>query len=490
MPFYSWLRPLPDAGPVHAAEHEDLDTQRRRDLETRRRAAHKLKALRAALAAHIRDAELPAGTRLPGDSARIVRIATWNLREFDSTSYGWRTPEAKAYIAEILAHFDLVALQEIRRDLGPLNDLRRLLGPGWAYIATDVTEGSQGNDERMAFLYNRDKVRFRDVAGELTLPHGQRVTDPFGERFMVAGGALLELPDGETLRSPTGLRTDTLANGDTKIEEDVEILLPAGTRVTLPAGTAIRFARNARVPLTPDDAIALEAGRTPRLPEAAEIVLPPNSLVGGPAQFARTPFIASFQAGWLRINLATVHIYYGSDEPAALRRRADEIARLTGLLAERAASDRDSDADAFFIALGDFNIAGPGDATMAALRSNGFDIPEPLQHIPGSNVRQDKFYDQIALWTGESSRRRGVARIRPYRAGVFDFFDTVFRADEEAVYRPFMDKPHKPGEQYASYERWRTYQMSDHLPMWVELHSDFADEYLDDVLAEVEGRLG
>ncbi|WP_295879963.1 hypothetical protein [uncultured Thiohalocapsa sp.] len=306
---------------------------------------------------------------------------------------------------------------------------------------------------------------------------------------MVPGGALLELPEGVEIRSPTGLRTDTLANGDTKIEEDVEIPLPAGTRLTLPADTSIRFARNARVPLTAGDAIALENGRTPRLPAAAEIVLPPKSLVGGSSQFARTPFIASFQAGWLRLNLATVHIYYGSEAPAALRRRAEEICRLTELRAGRAESDQDSDADAFFIALGDFNLAAPGDATMAALRSNGFDIPEPLQHIPGSNVRQDKFYDQIALWTGTSRRRRGVARIRPYRAGVFDFFDVVYRTDEEAVYRPYMGKPDAPGEQYVSYDRWRTYQMSDHLPMWVELHIDFADAYLEDAQAAVTARL-
>jgi hypothetical protein len=27
-------------------------------------------------------------------------------------------------------------------------------------------------------------------------------------------------------------------------------------------------------------------------------------------------------------------------------------------------------------------------------------------------------------------------------------------------------------------KEWRTFQISDHLPMWVELKVDFADEYL------------
>jgi len=28
------------------------------------------------------------------------------------------------------------------------------------------------------------------------------------------------------------------------------------------------------------------------------------------------------------------------------------------------------------------------------------------------------------------------------------------------------------------YRDWRTHQMSDHLPMWIELKTDFGDEYL------------
>jgi endonuclease/exonuclease/phosphatase family metal-dependent hydrolase len=473
MPLYTWLRPR---------SRDDVDT-----LKTKQRAAQKIKALRAALEAHIDAADLPQGEEPPSDTSRYVRIATWNIREFDSSSYGYRSQEAKAYIAEILSHFDLIALQEIRRDLGALDDVKRLLGPNWDYIATDVTEGASGNKERMVFLFNQDKVWFRNVAGELTLPKGQKVTDPFGDRFKVEGGAQFELPAGQILASPTGLKSDTLASGQTKIKEDVEIPLPEGTKIVLPPGSSIRFAKNARVPITADDAIEIEATATPTLSEAVEIVLPPNSLLGGPQQFARTPFVASFQASWLKINLATVHIYYGTGS-AGIERRKDEIRRLTALLAERARSDSDSDADAYFIALGDFNIVGPGHNTMDALRTNDFVIPEPLQNVPGSNVKQDKFYDQIALWTGESSRRETYTRILLYRAGVFDFFDVVYRTDEEDTYRPFMRKP-GADETYSSYTRWRTHQMSDHLPMWVELHIDFAREYLDEVGADIQAHL-
>ena len=52
----------------------------------------------------------------------------------------------------------------------------RILGPDWDFIATDVTEGIAGNRERMVFIYNRGKVWFRNIAGELVLPATQRIT--------------------------------------------------------------------------------------------------------------------------------------------------------------------------------------------------------------------------------------------------------------------------------------------------------------------------
>jgi len=76
----------------------------------------------------------------------------------------------------------------------------------------------------------------------------------------------------------------------------------------------------------------------------------------------------------------------------------------------------------------------------------------------------------------------------PPNLGVFDFYDIVYRTDEENIYRPFMRKPDSD-ESYSSYASWRTHQMSDHLPMWVELHIDFAHEYLDEVEADIQSEL-
>ena len=37
-------------------------------------------------------------------------------------------------------------------------------------MVSDVTEGSAGNQERMAFLFDRRKIRFSGVAGEIVIP--------------------------------------------------------------------------------------------------------------------------------------------------------------------------------------------------------------------------------------------------------------------------------------------------------------------------------
>ncbi|MGH8175432.1 MAG: hypothetical protein ACREV5_04115 [Steroidobacter sp.] len=59
------------------------------------------------------------------------------------------------------------------------------------------------------------------------------------------------------------------------------------------------------------------------------------------------------------------------------------------------------------------------------------------------------------------------------KAGVFDFYESVYRLDEEILYE--SERQEKPGR---SFKDWRTYRMSDHLPMWIEFRIDDSDAYL------------
>ena len=48
--------------------------------------------------------------------------------------------------------------------------------------------------------------------------------------------------------------------------------------------------------------------------------------------------------------------------------------------------------------------------------------------------------------------------------------------------------PRSMGEKRLWYAtEWRTYHLSDHLPLWVALDVDFASDYLDDTIKQTSG---
>ncbi len=336
------------------------------------------------------------------DSALL--LATWNIRDFDSNKFGWgpRLPETFYYLAEMISCFDLVAIQEVNEDLGPFRKLMRILGREWDYIVTDVTEGSGGNGERMAFVFNTKKVWFRKIAGEIVLPNGQLV----------------------------------VARKKVKPKDQPEI---------------------------------------------------PATTVEIQQQFARSPFLVAFQSGWFRFSLCTVHIYYGDDSGDQLQQRIDEIRKLVAFFAKRQdAATPDTDhlgQTENYILLGDFNVVSPEHETMAALQSKGFKVPP---EIDGDKVRQsgNHFYDQIAVRVKDK-------RFKIIGGGMVQLFDDVFRDDDLDTYAahiPAQD-PEKKTKFKATtpegrYRKWRTWQMSDHAPLWIELRTDFADDYLEEIAGQ------
>ncbi len=324
------------------------------------------------------EAPIPART-----ASSTLLLATWNIREFDSSKYGKRGQESIYYIAEIVSRFDLVAIQEVNENLEALETLMRYLGGWWKYLITDVTEGTRGNRERMAFVYDSRKLSFGGIAGEVVIPPVQRRGKP---------------------------------------------LEPA-------------------------------------------------------KQLARTPFMVGFRAGWFRFTICTTHILYGegvAEDPE----RIEEIEALASFLAERAEEEHAWAKN--MILLGDFNIFDTTDRTMQAITSAGFEVPPQLQTLP-SNAIQTKHYDQIAFIAPELRDKLELSR-----AGVFDFYQYVYRDGDTDLYVEEMDEAYgeghdgekvSEGERTGYYEDWRTYQMSDHLPMWIELRTDFGKEYLSEKVA-------
>ena len=338
-------------------------------------------------------------------------LATWNIRDFGAAKFGNgpRLNETLYYIAEIISCFDLVAIQEVNRNLADFEKVMDILGRDWDYIATDATEGVGGNGERMAFVFDRDKVWFRKIAGEVVLPNGMLIVSQ--EKSATKPG------EAETSDSENDDATET----------------------------------------------AIDAG----LEEVKN-------------QFARTPFVVALQSGWFKFNLCTVHIYYGEDEGPKLKRRIDEIKALVKFFADR--QDKENKGSSGvptkienYILLGDFNVVSPDHETMKALTSRGFVVPD---EIDGDKVRTDEehFYDQIAV-------RVPDPRFKTTTGGIVDIYKDVFRDTDEdaALYAPLMpkfDPDASASKTRAAYLEWRTWQMSDHNPLWVEIQTDYADQYL------------
>lgn len=127
---------------------------------------------------------------------------------------------------------------------------------------------------------------------------------------------------------------------------------------------------------------------------------------------------------------------------------------------------------------------------MKALRKGKYVLPQDLfvSDIPGerfdpkTNLKGDRAYDQIAFKAQENE-------LRFLSAGVFDFRSAVFRDRDYLTYRDSMPAknrelnadgaPVSEDKDRAYYKNiWRSFQMSDHLPLWVELEIDFSDAYL------------
>jgi exonuclease III len=315
-----------------------------------------------------------------------LRLATWNIMHFSDGGAYDRTTESLLYIAEIIDHFDLVAIQEVNHDLKKFELLmQRYLGGDWDYILTDAS----GNRERLAFVYRKAKVRFLREAGEIVLPEGQ------------------------------------------------------------------------------------------------EIVAPDQVNATRKLQFARTPFAVTFQAGWFRFKLCTVHIYYGksADNSPEMEQRRGEIEKIAVFLAKmQKAEKRSSGTDANMILLGDFNIISPEHRTMKALLDAGFVTTDGIKDA-ATSLSGKHHYDQIVFKLAER-------RVKLGRSGVLDIFKSVYRSEDAPHYADVSeikritdgrDGSARTRDKAMDYFRnyYRKHQLSDHNLLWCEVKTDFSGHYLD-----------
>ncbi len=125
-------------------------------------------------------------------------IGTWNIRQLGKVFRSWeenpgspkRNLRGLAYIAEIVRRFDVIAIQEIKRDTECIRILLdEFLGSNWGLILSDVSGGPLGNSERLGYLYDRRRVTPSGLAGEVVLPpnEGMSPVEQFDRTPYVVG---------------------------------------------------------------------------------------------------------------------------------------------------------------------------------------------------------------------------------------------------------------------------------------------------------------
>lgn len=289
----------------------------------------------------------------PSKLDETINVAVWNVREFGKVK---RTDAALHYIAEIIGQFDLVALVELRDNLEDLGCALKYLGRYWDVVYSDWMDDGGGNDERVAFVYDRRAVTFNGLAAEADAPRKK---------------------DGSEYLSTQS--------------------------------------------------------------------------------FWRAPYLCSFRAGNFDFVALATHTRWGS----SIAGRQAELQLLADWIDLHFKSKYAEDHD--LIVMGDFNVPKMGDALFEALTSRGLKVPKPLMTlkvgdrvVEGTNLERDARYDQIL-------HRATVPDNFCNAGGALDFFIDDAHIDELF-----------PGAGYT--RRKFTYQMSDHLPLWIQMKVDI-DEF-------------
>lgn len=306
-------------------------------------------------------------------------ICSWNIKNFGTLKN--RAAESLYYIAEIINAFDIVALQEINRDLSDFKKVLKLLGSHWKHTFSDVTEGNSGNDERFGFIYDSRRITQSGLSGE--------------------------------------------------------------------------------------------------------IVISPELIVENPIirQLKRTPIFTGFESGWRKFAIVSVHLHPGQGDANEAMRK-EEVRLLMEILRKKINSAALEDRN--MIVVGDTNLYEDDVDIVKLITDTGFKESNGLKG-KFTNTSLNQIYDRVFL-NVDYYFKISVDANGKEKGGVFNLFDHVYidAPEEIANYHNLMLQ-HKENPNtlttdasfIAYFNRyWKRNQMSDHLPIWIEVQTESSDEFL------------
>lgn len=174
----------------------------------------------------------------------------------------------------------------------------------------------------------------------------------------------------------------------------------------------------------------------------------------------RNPYMASFKAGNFDFVLLSAHIRWGDKE----KDREGPLGALAQWVDKRSRHKDAADKD--IIVMGDFNIPDLKGPLFKAITSKGLRVPKALLDLPNkqatTNLARKKRYDQILHYPRHTKSFTD-------HAGVLDFYG--------GNWSKLFPGTREKKDAY-------TYQLSDHLPLWVQLDTWTDDEELDQLIAK------
>lgn len=395
-----------------------------------------------------------------------VAVGSFNIRKLGKLKVGksrsGRDDATMNFLADVCRHFDLVAIQEVMSKMDGIRRLRELMGSEFGLIVSDIVgtfPGESGNEERLAYIYNRSLVQRTELVTEVTTSR-TKVIKTIARHHK-------EFFDLMEKRA-----------GAKRLRKYHEVDLPAYRE-------------------------AVKQGSKRKPPKVPAFGVNVNRFV----QFIRTPFAASFRVHghpgletypFLAVN---AHLHFGRP----IDRRLEARALIEWILGKLRSGEART-----IVLLGDLNfsfdkpkrdlkrivetfeeLGGFGTGKKKIHVSFPFIFPHPrlAQEPPSdpdgilrSNVRLSQTYDQIGVFsvdkriggrmattpTGHSEIEEwGKNEVGP-DYGVFDFANLFCRALKRGKNLEEVAAAEGKGARTALIKRFE-HKVSDHMPIWIRV---------------------
>ena len=167
----------------------------------------------------------------------------------------------------------------------------------------------------------------------------------------------------------------------------------------------------------------------------------------------RPPYAASFQAGNFDFVVIAAHVRWGDSRKGRLEELKLFAEWVTAKRKESNAVDKD------ILVMGDFNVED--EEMFEVLTSYGLMLPQAfVGRDLGSNLERNKRYDQILHFPQYPSNFTNAGNVLDfYTDGIAPLFPDMKEKDKLAF----------------------TFQMSDHLPLWIQINTDIDNFVLEQI---------